>query len=303
MPYASRSGPATTVLESDSEDEVVPAVRSKGPRFGSFVQEAHKPYSMLDKSGKRLLLFEAKSRQRNSSLGDPDQLFSPMFEKSTVSSAANLMMSAMLQPSVNFFGNQASGPPEAFYAFPSFNPDSSSYDEGDDEDDDEDEVLDYDAFVHFGDYPSDEEEDGAGGEEDPTSTFGAETPSRTSAAGEEPSTQERRNSNVLDHLKDKKNLVGAFRNNQRQHQLISRNAATRDGLEFAGRLGQGPIRGIKGGRLAAANTPITPMRKQKNPKSMIASSPASPLANAAAQKRKSSGELPNNNHKRTRSTG
>jgi ribosomal protein S3AE len=91
--------------------------------------------------------------------------------------------------------------------------------------------------------------------------------------------------------------VGAFRSNQNRHSLLSRNSASRESLAFSGRYGQGAIRGIKGGRLAAANTPITPLRKSKISKAELIVSPSP--AEGADKKRKFTGE--SHGHKRVRS--
>lgn len=213
-----------------------------------------------------------------------------------MSDPANLMMSAMFTPLDNALGGQALGPPEAFYPFTSVSTDGtvihdnlSSYDEDDMDDED---LWNVEDFVDFGDNSSDEE----GGAEDDSGNTTADPLSSTPVR---PTTKDSEAHALLNHLKG--GIVGAFRRNQHHHQLLSRNAATRESLAFSGPYGQGTLRGIKKGSLAAANTPITPMRRQKLSKAgPLGSSPGSPLAAAANQrKRKFSGEAPG--HKRSRS--
>ncbi|KAF4618129.1 hypothetical protein G7Y89_g14979 [Cudoniella acicularis] len=104
---------------------------------------------------------------------------------------------------------------------------------------------------------------------------------------------------LLNHF-NSNDVVGAFRRNQNRHQLLTRNALSHEALAFSGPYGQGTLRGIKGGRLAAANTPITPMRKRKNTQP-IASSPGSPLANISATNGKRKFDQDHFGHKRSRS--
>lgn len=99
----------------------------------------------------------------------------------------------------------------------------------------------------------------------------------------------------LDHLVD----VFAFRRNQDQHQQLARNAVTADSLAFAGAT---TVRGMKKDKLAAANAPMTPSRIPKAQKAIrenaAASSPASPMPDAAKRNRRFSVEQ---KHKRKRS--
>jgi hypothetical protein len=198
-----------------------------------------------------------------------------------VSNSGNLMLSAMytpLGPYMNNLGDQAMGPPEAFYPFTSINANGeiiqdspSSFDE---DDLDDEELWDVEDFINFGDQSSDEDE---GGEEAP------ETPRPMTATSEDQS-----HSNLLNP-----GIVGAFRKNQQKHKLMTRYNATVDSLVFAGPYAATTIRGIKDGRIAHAATAITPLRKQKP--SPIDSSPLAGHSN----KRKFSGE--ERGHKRNKS--
>jgi len=220
-----------------------------------------------------------------------------------ISNSANLMMSAMYSPLdqyIQLTGGQPLGPPEAFYPFVDISADGiitqddpSSYDE---DDVDSEDMWNIEDFLNFGEVTSDEEGAADGGEEEDITSTIAEPPSSTPARPTT-ATSEDQVHPLLNHFNS--GIVGAFRRNQNRHHLLSSNAASRDSLVFSGPYRQGTLRGIKGDRLAAANTPITPLRKRKLPSSTIPSSPGSPLA-TAQQKRKFSGEQ-SGHHKRTRS--
>jgi len=205
-----------------------------------------------------------------------------------ISNSGNLMMSAMYGPAGNYFG--ALGPPEAFMPFTSISADGtmiqdsiSSYDEDDLTDDD---VLNVEDFLNFGEEDSDDAEVDT---QDDSGGTPADTPSTPAQHTQFPS--EDQTHPLLSHFDT--GVVGAFRRNQNLHQLITRNATTQNSLAFSGPYGQGAIRGIKANRLAAANTSMTPMRKQ-NLFSMMPPSVESP------KKRKFEGEQ--FTHKRNRNS-
>ncbi|POS83034.1 hypothetical protein EPUL_005847 [Erysiphe pulchra] len=59
-------------------------------------------------------------------------------------------------------------------------------------------------------------------------------------------------------------VVGSWRQKQNTHKLLHRNIVTPDSLGFGGnRFIEGTLKGVKSGRLRHANTPITPVRKQR----------------------------------------
>lgn len=235
---------------------------TRPPRMGIFTEVGEKPFGTTDATNGRLLLWVAEKKR--------DPIPNAMQD--------GVHMNDLFRESYDPFGGFLA---DDFPHLPSFESSShASYDEDDDEDKDSD--LQLEDYIDFG--PSDTDaETGIGGDAN-------EAPSSTPArapAGE---------TNVLSHLN--RGNVAVFRNHQRQHALLSRNAATTEGLAFKNTLGNGPIRGIKSGRLAAANTPITPARKQKGVKNVAASSPGSPLARA---RQKLSGKVTKTAHKRNRS--
>jgi hypothetical protein len=219
--------------------------------------------------------------------------------------SANLMMSAMGGPQFDgIFGSQAMGPPEAFYPFMTVNADgtvetdslpSSVYD-GEEEFDGDITLLEMEDMIAF---DSDSSEDD--NEEDQTSdSQGTIEPSSTPARPTTFSSEDQAHP-LLNHLTQTN--VRAFHRNQKDRQLILGGNMTRDALEFSGSsFNEGTLRGIKHGRLEAANTPITPLRRNPSMKAVQASSPGSPLADVSAmnKKRKFEGQE-FKGHKRNRS--
>jgi hypothetical protein len=308
-------GPSRSVLrrpstDSSSEEEITIARRNSfrnknGPLLGHWIRDRSKPFVLLDNKTKKLIMFKAEINNPRrwsidaapspQSLGnfnirqdsfneDPVEELSPM-----ISNSGNLMMSAM-NGGLNGNGNQAFGPPEAFFPFTNIDPNGNfrqdsleSYDEEDDVDDEElwalEDILDFGSTASI-----------AGDAED-FSVDPSSTPARPDTSASE---------DQMHPLLAHPHLVGAFRNNQDRHQLLSRNKASRASLAFSGPLNQGPIRGIKDNRLAAANTPITPVRRQKA-KGPLPSSPASPLVQHQNKRKASSGVGEEMSHKRSRS--
>lgn len=330
LPAAAKYIPARSVLRrqstdtSGSEQDITlirrgpyRPINRNGPKLGSWVHDVSKPFAVMDSHGKRLIMFKAKINRRYSFSGTGNrqmpQLGSAQESDSEIpgidqmspmiSNSANLMMSAMYTPMDNILGSQALGPPEAFYPWTNISADGtivqdspSSYDEDDLDDED---LWNVEDFLNFGENSSDEEDALEEQDDDSGSPTTVDPPSSTPAR---PSTaiSEDQAHPLLSHFNS--GVVGAFRRNQTRHQLLSRNTASRESLAFSGPYRQGTLRGIKGGRITAANAPITPLRKQKAAKaSIMASSPGSPLAaaTAAQKKRKFTGEQ--HTHKRSRS--
>ncbi|TAQ86034.1 hypothetical protein B7494_g5640 [Chlorociboria aeruginascens] len=325
LPPAAKYIPAKSVLRrpstdsNDSEEEISLTRRATyrkrgGPKLGSWLHDVTKPFAVMDSAGKRLLMYNAKLSRRYSFNGISNRPTRmglqqdngseiPMVDQMSpmIGNSANLMMSAMYTPYDQQSGGQALGPPEAFYPFTSIAPDGtvaqdspSSLDEDDYDDDD---IFDLDDFLNLGNQTDDEDDTGKEGEQGddsewPTDEHPSSTPIRPG-----PTSSEDQVHPLLQHFDS--GLVGAFRRNQYHHKLLSRNTISRESLAFAGPHSQGILRGIKGGRLSAVNTPITPVRKQKFRRQVIPSSPGSPLAAAEPKKRKFSGE--SHNRKRSRS--
>lgn len=216
-----------------------------------------------------------------------------------ISNSANLMMSAMSTPFDDLFHGQAIGPSEAFFPFTSIQADGSLYqDTGDIEYDEDDssspeDFMDMRNYIEFVDYPATDDEDGGEPSSDNAGGDSARPTTATSESQVHP---------LLNHFDS--GVVGAFRKNQNRHQLLSRNAESHASLAFHGP--NRPVRGIKGGRLQAANTPITPLRKQKSSRSIIPPADSSPLAHLTGgamedKKRKFDMEETIRGHKRSKS--
>jgi hypothetical protein len=294
-----RRGPVKSVLrrqstDSSSEEEMTISRRTmprNGPRLKWWTARKDKPFLALNtRNGFEILVYDVQIPRRYSFNDVPQLTYqqyaplqadtagsridsSPMF-----SNSANLMMSALhgqtqFDQFMSGFGGQIVGPPEAFHPFTSIDVNgditrdsTSSFDE-DDIDDDESPLM--EEFINF------EEDSSVDGLEEDDSSPTDEGPRPTTA-----------NSEDQVHMFDS-NLVGSFRKHQNNHNLMTRHNVTEDSLMFAGPYAATSIRGIRDGRIPAANTPITPLRKQKAP---MDSSPS---------KRKFSGEQ--QGHKRSKS--
>ena len=222
-----------------------------------------------------------------------------------ISNSGNIMLSAMYTP-LDQFGGGALGPPEAFHPFTDIAADgtvthdsTSSFDDDDYADLLVDGYYNIEDFISLGDDSSDDEEVNTE-DQDPSPSSDAAEPFSTPARPTTVTSEDHAQAHPLLNHFNNKDVVGSFRRNQTRHQQLTRNAVSTDALAFAGPYGpQGILRGIKGGRLEAANVPITPLRRKK-PSMPMGSSPGSPLANAAANsKRKFAGE--HFGHKRSRS--
>ena len=185
-------------------------------------------------------------------------------------------------------GGQAMGPSEAFFPFstPAQALDNSSVDY-DEESDPEKELkrLDIDTFIDFGD--SEDEEEPEQAEESTPTTPAAATHVRSE--------------DQFDFLLNS-GVVGQFRERHTHKNVKKRNHVSSAALAFESPYNQGPIQGLKPGRIRHANEPMTPLPRKLKASKPIASSPGSPLANAGSlsTKRKFSGHE-FTSHKRNKS--
>ena len=156
------------------------------------------------------------------------------------------------------------GPPEAFYPFRSIGSDGQVEDADEEYDDDDDEeMLNVHDFIDFGDGSSCGENDD--GDEDESSASIVPVPSdvvRSSlshlATAQDSSSSEATTKRMLDHFD--RGVVTSFRRNQARHKLLL-NRPLRG--QMAAGLSSNSRAAIKGGRLAAANSPLSPKRKRK----------------------------------------
>lgn len=100
---------------------------------------------------------------------------------------------------------------------------------------------------------------------------------------------------VLSHLNPA--TVGAFRRNQVNSQLLIRNQATQDSLDFSGPYNSTAIRGIRSDRFDTAGVPLTPARRHKRQPSDYTRSPL----DAMSMKRKASADVSHAGHKKQKS--
>ncbi|KAK6958425.1 hypothetical protein Daesc_001225 [Daldinia eschscholtzii] len=292
-------------VDDDSDSDVVTLIRPRRgqPRVGRFNldKSSKKPIAILNpRTGKMMIFTHQSMRGRGFDLS-PEQFNFHYFDQTQaspiLSNPGSIMMSGMISSSTygDFMNTHAVGPAEAWYAQAS---DGNVVDTSDSDDqvvDEAEKNLKLEDFITLdnddddGDDSSEEEK---ALEHDETDDQIFCTPGRTPGR---PSTASSDVASLLDHFQHNTNIVGAFRRDQANHQLISRSKATRESLAFSGPYFEGTLRGIKDGRIATTNVPISPMRKQKKMPE-LASSPLSTMT----QKRKASSEH-HLGHKRQRS--
>ncbi|KAI9811302.1 MAG: hypothetical protein M1832_000916 [Thelocarpon impressellum] len=272
--------------------------RRLGPALGSWIADPCKPVAFVDSTGKRMVIYPALRPARKAqhvssgpSSGSSTMNTSPQTPSARLAddgatprydfshqlyspSGANLSITSLLHRAHThafLHAGQILGPPEAFYPFRSVTTDGrleevEEFYEDDDDDDDEETMLNIKDFIDFGDTSSCEDNDGR----EDTSTPGspglcgpatASSPVQKSSAWPDGySSSDATANNMLDHFD--RGVVTSFRRNQARHKLLINRPARSPvppGLSsFAAQSA------IKGGRLAAANSPITPKRKRKN---------------------------------------
>lgn len=231
--------------------------------MGSFNVNPRKPVAILDSTGTKLMIRPAPSTNRhdwldsactsNNGTANNSPRNSIMenpfdegdFERSNAGKniiSGDLMMSAVAEGS--FVRGQATGPPEAFFAFSQtdFNPWVGSTSDGDD-DDDEQQILDLELhdLIDF-DNLSDDEDDKA---DDTDSVF------KSPLA---PASKKNTQSSTAAHLLHDKNIVTAFRNNHQRYQTFLKTSPYRECLPPGSRMNSA---------LKYARQSETPSRKRK----------------------------------------
>ncbi|KAI1302288.1 hypothetical protein F5Y03DRAFT_362339 [Xylaria venustula] len=278
---------------SETSDVEIIKGRRGHPRVGRFSLDKSfkKPIAMVNpKTGKLMIFTTHRSMQKGLDLS-PESFNFSFFDQPQSSpilgNPGNIMMSGMISSNTfgDFMNTHAVGPAEAWY---SQAPESNGleYSSGSEYQavDDEEKNLKIEDFLDIDD-DSDSSEDEQGADKDEREEVLC-TPGR-------PTTSSSDVTSLLDHFEHNSNLVGAFRRDQAHHRLITRNKATHDSLAFSGPYFEGTLRGIKDGRIATANVPISPLRRRKKMPE-FASSPLS------SSKRKASSEH-HLGHKRQRS--
>ncbi|KAJ2986275.1 hypothetical protein NUW58_g5109 [Xylaria curta] len=277
-----RQDPAEEASET-SDVEIIKGRRGH-PRVGRFSldRSSKKPIAMVNpRTGKLMIFTTHRSLKRGLDLS-PEQFKFSFFDEVQSSpilgNPGNIMMSGMISSNTfgDFMNTHAVGPEEAWYAQV---PDSNAFGDTSGSEgqavDEEEKNLRIEDFLDI-----DDDSDSSDDQQDVEKDDGDEilcTPGR-------PTTSSSDVTSLLDHFEHNSNLVGAFRRDQAHHRLITRSKATHDSLAFSGPYFEGTLRGIKDGRIATANVPISPLRRRKK----MAEFASSPLS--ASTKRKASSE-------------
>ncbi|KAI9678760.1 MAG: hypothetical protein M1817_005817 [Caeruleum heppii] len=273
--------------------------RRIGPALGSWIADPTKPIAIIDSSGKRLIIYPPQTPSRkdsdlsgsmassgastvNNSPQTPQANLVPYAPANTQDltralhhsqgplsgSAANLMMGGLLHGAPGneyLLGGQIIGPPEAFYPWRSVDANGELEHEIDDDDadDDDEEMLNVADFIDFGDDSSEDDDDTprhSMSTAKSTPTGAAPSQSASDTQSQQNGSTDDTTQNMLHHFD--RGVVTAFRRNQARHKYL----ISRPSLPSRDTLGSGFLsnRAIKGGRFAAANSPISPKRKRKS---------------------------------------
>ncbi|KAK4097000.1 hypothetical protein N658DRAFT_434930 [Parathielavia hyrcaniae] len=263
---------ARSAEASSGSDTERPARYAPGkPRLGRFDLDRsdNKPIGVVDPASGKMIIFTP--RRTNQLDLSPESLHLDFSSQGLacsplVRNPGFVMMGAMVSsnPFGDFINMQPFGPAEAFFpctpdAFTVEEESDDSFFAGEDEDEDES-LLKLEDFVTFTDESSDEEE--SGGEWNGDLVSSPIRP-KTAASSASASTESAATHPLLTHFENNSNVVGAFRRNQINQQLIYSDKASQESLAFSGPLYHGTLRGIKLGSLETVTTPITPIRRQK----------------------------------------
>lgn len=304
-----------TVEESSDSDTERPASCKPGkPRVGRFNLDRsdNKPIGVVDPATGKMIIFTP--RRTNQLDLSPESLHLDFSAQDLacsplVRNPGFIMMGAMASSNTfgDFINMQPFGPTEAFFPctpdiFPGEEESDDSYFAGIEEDEEES-LLKIEDFVTLNHDSSDEEEE-------PFSLWNgdvASSPTRpkTAASNASAATESAPAAHpLLTHFDSNSDVVGAFRRNQINQQLIYSDKASQESLAFSGPYYHGTLRGIKTGSMETVTTPITPIRRQKRSNTIgsgFGDVQQSPL-NVVSQKRKASGNhVDANLHKRHRS--
>ncbi|KAK3293821.1 uncharacterized protein B0H64DRAFT_173416 [Chaetomium fimeti] len=308
-----------TVEESSDSDTERPSYCKPGkPRVGRFNLDRsdNKPIGVVDPATGKMIIFTP--RRTNQLDLSPESLHLDFSAQdlacSPIVSIRNpgfIMMGAMTSSNTfgDFMNMQPFGPTEAFFPcnpdiFPGEEESDDSYFAGIEEDEEES-ILKIEDFVTLNHDSSDEEE------EEPFPAWNGDlvsspTRPKTAASNASAATESAATTHpLLTHFDSNSDVVGAFRRNQINQQLIYSDKASQESLAFSGPYYHGTLRGIKTGSMETVTTPITPIRRQKRSNTIGSGfgdlQQSSPL-NVVSQKRKASdNHVDANLHKRHRS--
>lgn len=278
-----------------------------GPHMGSWIADPTKPIAIVDSTGTKVVIFPPqrpkKPNQVFASLGssassahssprlsipqlasaiDDSEIeqsgrssqdpVSPMF-----GSSPNLMMSGLLNVgsgNEHLPGGQVLGPPEAFFPFTNFDAGGNVImDEDDDED--EDDLLNLNDFIDFGEDTDDSDNQGAVNEPHSPSVSSMTSAVSATVKPEETPSGNSSAPNLMDHLDN--GVVTAFRRSQHNQKTAQRRPS--DGSPQRANLA------FKGGRHAAADAPLSPLKKRRLSDAFDGEHGTSPPHGAAVKRR------------------
>ncbi|KAI1754965.1 hypothetical protein F4782DRAFT_427139 [Xylaria castorea] len=278
---------------SETSDVEIIKGRRGHPRVGRFSldKSSKKPIAMVNpRTGKLMIFTTHRSLKRGLDLS-PEQFQFPFFDQTQSSpilgNPGNIMMSGMISSNTfgDFMNTHAVGPAEAWYAQV---PDSNAHGDSSGSEgqvvDDEEKNLRIEDFLEI-----DDDSDSSDNQE-----FEKDDRDEILCTPGRPTTSSSDVTSLLDHFEHNSNLVGAFRRDQAHHRLITRSKATHDSLAFSGPYFEGTLRGIKDGRIATANVPISPLRRRKK----MTEFTSSPLSSSTKRKASSDHRM---GHKKQRS--
>ncbi|KAI9737162.1 MAG: hypothetical protein M1834_000755 [Cirrosporium novae-zelandiae] len=266
----------------------------RGPSMGTWIADRSKPIAVMDSTGKRMIIYPARTPSKNdgtwsaAASGESSPIIGSartsiggglfddsendrsdfsgrdIFSSPMLSSGINLMMSGIFQGAPGeetLRGGQVLGPPEAFYQFRSVGIDGTIEEEDEDIDFDDinpDSMLNVGDFVDLDDGNS---QDAGNQDQDQDQDMHIQTtphPSTSNAPLTTPSSP-LRTDDIIGHFSY--GLVTAFKRNQSRHQSFLRRPPHREfmpaGSALRGRSA------IKFGRIAGANSPISPARRRR----------------------------------------
>ncbi|KAI0542936.1 hypothetical protein GGR58DRAFT_450098 [Xylaria digitata] len=282
---------------SETSDVEIIKGRRGHPRVGRFSLDKSfkKPIAMVNPRTGKLMIFTTHRNMKRGFDLSPESFKFDLFDQTQTSpilgDPGNIMMSGMISSNTfgDFMNTHAVGPAEAWYAqVPNSNEFGDTSGSEDQAVDEEEKNLRIEDFLEIDD-DSDSSDDQQENEKDDREEILC-TPGR-------PTTSSSDVTSLLDHFEHNSNLVGAFRRDQAHHRLITRSKATHDSLAFSGPYFEGTLRGIKDGRIATANVPISPLRRRKKMPEFT----SSPLSSSTKRKASSEHRIGHIGHKRQRS--
>lgn len=263
---------------------ITPVRQIRGPRIGSFKTDPTKPFAMIDSTGDNILITPARRPPR----ADGTYSHVPSTRTSTANASPVLSHPALATPindsdlDMSDFSNQVPADPmlaagsesmadilfpigptnhtrhssqasgDVFYPMDRMGDVNAVYvaDDQDDDDDDDEGLLNVEDFIDFGVDSSDDD-----AREDLDTSL--PTPSSTSPTGvhvrpKTPSPNQSAAQDLMAHLD--KGIAGVFRQGQNQHQQWSRRPSGTLSLSK---------QAFKKGRLAPANSPVSPPKKRR----------------------------------------